>query len=138
MNRRGLWARCVAVALAAVVLGACGRGDPPKPAAASTPPPPTAPPPAEFVVLATTDLRDVERLERMVLDATGVPLKFRWGGTMESTEAVLNGEANAHAAWFANAKYLLSSPQGQQRDRRERIRRAQVRMGRTGHQAHVE
>jgi Ca-activated chloride channel family protein len=34
---------------------------------------------------------------------------------MESTEAVLTGEAKADAAWFANAKYLLSSPQGQSR-----------------------
>ncbi len=70
---------------------------------------------AEFVVLATTDLRDVTPLEEMVLKATGVRLKFRWGGTMESTEAVLSGESGAQAAWFANAKYLLSNPQGQQR-----------------------
>ena len=34
---------------------------------------------------------------------------------MESTEAVLNGEAKADAAWFANARYLLSNPQGQSR-----------------------
>jgi Ca-activated chloride channel family protein len=64
-------------------------------------------------VLATSDLRDVQPLEEMVLKATGVKLKFRFGGTMESTEAVLTGEAKAAAAWFANAKYLLASPQGQ-------------------------
>ena len=115
MNRRGVWTRCVAVVFAALVLGACGRDEPPKAKVAAPPPPPPAPPPAEFVVLATTDLRDIEQLERMVLTATGVPMKFRWGGTMESTEAVLTGEAKAHAAWFANAKYLLSSPQGQAR-----------------------
>ena len=80
-------------------------------------PPPPAPAiaAAEFTVLATTDLRDVLPLEEMVLKATGVKLKLRFGGTMESTEAVLNGEAKADAAWFANAKYLLSSPQGQSR-----------------------
>jgi Ca-activated chloride channel family protein len=44
-----------------------------------------------------------------------VTLRFRFGGTMESTQAVLDGEARADAAWFANARYLLSSPQGQAR-----------------------
>ena len=34
---------------------------------------------------------------------------------MESTEAVLTGYANADGAWFAIARYLLSSPQGQAR-----------------------
>jgi Ca-activated chloride channel homolog len=42
-----------------------------------------------------------------------VKLKFTYGGTMESTEAVLSGTTTAQAAWFANAKYLLSDPQGQ-------------------------
>ena len=70
---------------------------------------------APFVVLATTDLRDAQPLEQMALNATGVNLRFRFGGTMESTEAVLAGQANAQAAWFANAKYLLSDPQGQAR-----------------------
>jgi Ca-activated chloride channel homolog len=74
-----------------------------------------APPVVEFTVLATTDLRDTLPLEEMVLKATGVRLKFKFGGTMESTEAVLGGESKADAAWFANAKYLLSSPQGQGR-----------------------
>jgi Ca-activated chloride channel homolog len=93
------------LALAGLVLG-CGKREAPAPA-------PT--PVADFVVLATSDLRDVQPLEAMVLKATGVKLKFRFGGTMESTEAVLTGQADAAAAWFANAKYLLSSPQGQQR-----------------------
>jgi len=70
---------------------------------------------APFVVLATSDLRDVQPLEQMAVQATGVNVRFRFGGTMESTEAVLTGHANAHAAWFANAKYLLSDQQGQSR-----------------------
>ena len=97
---------------AALLLAACGKKEAPP-----LPPPPltsTLPVP-EFYVLATSDLRDVQPLEEMVLKATGVKLRFRFGGTMESTEAVLNGEAKADAAWFANAKYLLSSPQGQGR-----------------------
>jgi Ca-activated chloride channel family protein len=51
----------------------------------------------------------------MVEKATGVKLRFSYGGTMESTEAVLSGATKADAAWFANAKYLLSDPQGQAR-----------------------
>lgn len=99
--------------LAALVLliAACGRKE------EAPPPPPAAPAvaQAEFKVLATSDLKDIEPLEEMVLKATGVKLKFRFGGTMESTEAVLTGTAKADAAWFANAKYLLSDAQGQSR-----------------------
>ncbi len=94
----------------AVLLAACGKQDAPPP-----PPPPPAANAPDFTVLATSDLRDIEPLQDMVLKATGVKLKFRFGGTMESTEAVLTGEAKAQAAWFANAKYLLASPEGQSR-----------------------
>lgn len=92
------------------LLAACGdkAADAPAPAAA-------APSAQAFTVLATSDLKDVLPLEKMVLDATGVNLKFKFGGTMESTEAVQTGQANADAVWFANAKYLLSDPQGQAR-----------------------
>ena len=93
----------------ALLLAACGKKDEPPP------PPPPAAVATEFTVLATSDLRDVQPLEEMVLKATGVKLKFRFGGTMESTEAVLTGDAKAAAAWFANAKYLLASPEGQAR-----------------------
>jgi Ca-activated chloride channel homolog len=64
--------------------------------------------PAVFKVLATSDLRDAQPLEEMVEKATGVPLRFTYGGTMESVESVLTGKTDAPAAWFANAKYLLS------------------------------
>ncbi len=96
--------------LVALLVAACGKKED-----APAPPAPPAVPAADFTVLATTDLRDAQPLEEMVLKATGVRLRFRFGGTMESTEAVLTGEARADAAWFANAKYLLSSPQGQAR-----------------------
>jgi Ca-activated chloride channel homolog len=98
------------LAAAVVLSAACGKKDEPPP-----PPPPPAVPTADFVVLATTDLKDAQPLEEMVFKATGVKLRFRWGGTMESTEAVLSGDGKADGAWFANAKYLLSSPQGQSR-----------------------
>ena len=94
-----------------VVMGvvACGKNEPAPAAPAAAPEAPV------FKVLATSDLRDAQPLEAMVENATGVKLKFSYGGTMESTEAVLTGKTDAHAAWFANAKYLLSDPQGQAR-----------------------
>lgn len=95
--------------LLAVLLTACGeKGSADAPKAADNTKP-------VFTVLATTDLKDAQPLEEMVEKATGVRLRFTWGGTMESTEAVLSGSTPAHAAWFANAKYLLSDPQGQAR-----------------------
>lgn len=100
------------VGVAALLAAAgCSRQEEPAPA----PPPPAAAAAPEFVVLATSDLRDLEPLQEMIAKATGVKVKFRFGGTMESTEAVLTGDAKADAAWFANAKYLLSDTQGQQR-----------------------
>lgn len=97
------------VLLAVLSLTACDRKDTagvPKAADGAKP---------VFTVLATTDLKDAQPLEEMVEKATGVRMRFAWGGTMESTEAVLSGSTPAHAAWFANAKYLLSDPQGQAR-----------------------
>ena len=102
-------ARWALLGLAVLATAGCERRSA---ATADAAPESTAP---AFVVLATTDLKDAQPLEAMVLKATGVNLKFRYGGTMESTEAVLTGKADAQAAWFANAKYLLSDAQGQGR-----------------------
>jgi Ca-activated chloride channel family protein len=91
-----------------------------------------------FTVLATTDLKDAQPLEKMVEDATGVKLRFKYGGTMESTEAVQTGQANTDAAWFANAKYLLSDPQGQARVKlQEKIMLSPVVVGVSQSQAKV-
>jgi Ca-activated chloride channel family protein len=106
--------RTIAVAglcLSALLFAGCEKKKEDTPAAA---PAPAADSP-EFKVLATTDLRDAEPLQDMVRKATGVRLRFTFGGTMESTEAVLTGAAKTDAAWFANAKYLLSDAQGQGR-----------------------
>jgi Ca-activated chloride channel family protein len=93
----------------------CGRQEaPPAPAPQVAAPAPQAEA-AVLKVLATSDLRDIEPLQDMVLKATGVKLRFKFGGTMESTEAVLTGKADADLAWFANAKYLLADTQGQAR-----------------------
>ena len=107
----------VSLLAVALLLGACGKDSKPaapKVAVADVAPIATG---ATLSVLATSDLRDALPLEEMVKKATGVTLKFTFGGTMESTEQVLTGKTTADAAWFANAKYLLSDPQGQARVR---------------------
>jgi Ca-activated chloride channel family protein len=106
MNWRSRSVRVTMAVLLVLAASACGKKE------AEAPPAPEAP---VFSVLATTDLRDAQALEGMVEKATGVKLRFTYGGTMESTEAVLSGSTPAHAAWFANAKYLLSDPAGQSR-----------------------
>ncbi|WP_082541674.1 MULTISPECIES: VWA domain-containing protein [unclassified Rhizobacter] len=114
------------LALLCMALAGCDR--PAVDTAAAPPPPPPAAPALQ--VLATTDLRDIEPLQQMVLKATGVNLQFRFGGTMESTEAVLNGQSGADLAWFANAKYLLSDAQGQSRVKlQEKIMLSPIALG---------
>ena len=103
----------IGAALLVMALIACGKSEP-EPALQKAAPAPVLEA-AVFSVLATTDLKDAQALEGMVEKSTGVKLRFTWGGTMESTEAVLSGATKADAAWFANAKYLLSDPQGQAR-----------------------
>lgn len=115
----------VGAAALAVLLAACGKKD-----EAAGPGPSAAAQGAVFQVLATTDLRDAQPLEAMVEKATGVKLRFSYGGTMESTEAVLTGRTEAQAAWFANAKYLLSDPQGQSRVKlQEKIMLSPIALG---------
>lgn len=113
MNRR-TWGGLLA-ALSLLTLVACGkRAAEAPPAAASPASSAQALAGADtLTVLATSDLRDLEPLAPLIQQATGVKVAFKFGGTMESTEAVLSGNAKADAAWFANAKYLLSSPNGQ-------------------------
>ena len=108
MKNKKMW---VGIGLVLLSLVACGEK-------AATTEPLSAQAAADsevFTVLATSDLKDAQPLEQMVEQATGVKLRFKFGGTMESTEAVQSGQAQADAAWFANAKYLLSDPQGQAR-----------------------
>ncbi|MCE4557479.1 substrate-binding and vWA domain-containing protein [Roseateles cellulosilyticus] len=101
--------RRLALILLTVALAACSKRDEPSPAQAAP-----AAPQNTLNVLATSDLKDVEPLAAQIEAATGVAVKFRFGGTMESTQEVLSG-SSADAAWFANAKYLLSDAAGQRR-----------------------
>jgi Ca-activated chloride channel homolog len=101
-----------------LVLGfvGCGRKEaPPEPGKPVALPSAPAADTSVLKVLATSDLKDIEPLQDMVRKATGVTLRFKFGGTMESTEAVMNGKGDADVAWFANAKYLLADAQGQSR-----------------------
>ncbi len=112
----GALTRAASLALMAALVVACGKSEPPpKPTPKSTDAAPKSVATSTLNVLATSDLRDAQPLEAMVQKATGVTIKFTYGGTMESTEQVLTGKTTADAAWFANAKYLLSDPQGQTR-----------------------
>jgi Ca-activated chloride channel family protein len=70
---------------------------------------------AAFSILATSDLRDAEALADLIQQATGVKVRFSFGGTMETADKVINGKADTDAAWLANAKYILSDPAGQAR-----------------------
>jgi Ca-activated chloride channel family protein len=120
--------------LVLIGLAACSE----KPADSSKSGAPPAAVAEAFTVLATSDLKDAQPLEQMVEQATGVKLKFRYGGTMESTEAVQTGRANADAAWFANAKYLLSDSQGQAKVKlQEKIMLSPVVVGVSESQAKV-
>ena len=126
-------ARWAWLLLAVMGLAACDKAPEPTKSAAS----PTAVVDT-FTVLATSDLKDAQPLEKMVEDATGVRLRFKFGGTMESTESVHTGQANSDAAWFANAKYLLSDPQGQARVKlQEKIMLSPVVVGVSESQAKV-
>ncbi|MES2946237.1 MAG: VWA domain-containing protein [Pseudomonadota bacterium] len=106
------WKFLLPVLVLLAALTACGKKAAETPSSAA---PQVAGAADIFTVLATSDLKDAQPLEQMLEQATGVKLRFRFAGTMESTEAVLTGKADADAAWFANAKYLLSDPQGQAR-----------------------
>jgi Ca-activated chloride channel homolog len=99
--------------LASMLLG-CGKSEPPAAQKQSLPAPVSAPANANSLsILATSDLKDIEGISAQVRAATGIDVTFKFGGTFESTEAVLNGKANTDTAWFANAKYLLSDANGQ-------------------------
>lgn len=100
-----------------LLLSACGRSEAPKSEATQSTAQ-QAPTPAHsntLSILATSDLRDVEPIAEAIEKATGVKVSFKFGGTFESTEAVQTNAAGTDAAWFANAKYLLSDPAGQAR-----------------------
>lgn len=100
--------------LIASSLTACNEQSPTSNSSSNTNTNTTADPTA-FSILATSDLRDAEALAGMIQQATGVKVRFSFGGTMETADKVINGKADSDAAWLANAKYILSDPAGQAR-----------------------
>ncbi len=117
----GRRAASLLVCAAALALAACGQETPSKPesAAKATGKAASVEGSNTLSILATSDLRDIEEVAAQVKVATGVQITFKFGGTFESTDLVQNGKAGTDAAWFANAKYLLSDPAGQARVRQQ-------------------
>ena len=68
-------------------------------------------PPAELTVLAGSELEDMQPLLPRIEAATGIHLNLRFGGTLEITERIEQGEA-ADLAWLSQAKYLALLPGG--------------------------
>jgi Ca-activated chloride channel homolog len=100
------------------MFAACGRSEAPKTSSAAPSSVANTTPAADqnsLSILATSDLRDIEPIVSDIEKVTGVRVTFKFGGTFESTEAVQANTAGTDAAWFANAKYLLSDPAGQAR-----------------------
>jgi Ca-activated chloride channel family protein len=108
-----MFQRVCFVLLAAIIAALAGCDNSPAPSGNRN----ATPDPATFSILATSDLRDAEALAGMIQQATGIKVQFVFGGTMESADKVINGKADTDAAWFANAKYVLSDPAGQARVR---------------------
>ena len=100
-----------------LILAACSQETPSKPETTAKAAPVEGS--STLSILATSDLRDIEEIAAQVKTATGVQITFKFGGTFESTDLVQNGKAGTDAAWFANAKYLLSDPAGQARVRQQ-------------------
>jgi Ca-activated chloride channel homolog len=106
----------ILASLAMLTMIGCGRNEKPIQPTQSVQSTKATPTPAAsnaFTILATSDLRDIEPLIPQIEAATGVSVRIKFGGTFESTEQVQSGTAGTDAAWFANAKYLLSDPAGQ-------------------------
>ena len=86
--------RRLLLALGLALLVACGKQDDAGPVA------PQASKAEPLRVLATSDLKDLEPLAAQIEQATGVSVKFKFGGTMESTQAVLEGRATSAVAEY--------------------------------------
>jgi Ca-activated chloride channel homolog len=87
------------LAALALVAAGCTGGD------RGTPP---ADPPNTLVVLAGSELRDVEPLAGQIRQATGVNLRFEYSGTLEGAERITApaGRDRPALAWFSSARYL--------------------------------
>lgn len=98
------------------VLAGCGR--PSAPSAENT-----------LVVLAGSELKDVEPLLPQLEAATGVRLRFEYTGTLDGVERLRSDDA-FDAAWFSHAKYLMLDPQARTRVRNaEKIMLSPVAVG---------
>lgn len=79
----------------ALLLAACGKQEPA--------------PERTLIVLAGSELKDVEPLLPRLEAETGIRLRFEYSGTLDGVERLQAGEA-FDAAWFSHAKYLMLDP----------------------------
>src|SRR5271166_1283450 len=102
-KRTSVVALTVALALAAAALAACTGSAP-----TTSNSPVDANDPNTLVVIAGSELKDLEPYLGQIRDATGVTLSLQYSGTMAGIDRINAGEA-FDAAWFSQAKYLVMS-----------------------------
>lgn len=78
--------------------------------------------PNALVVLAGSELKDIEPLLGRIAEKTGVRLAFRYAGTLDIVERIAGGEA-ADMVWVSHGKYLQLTPGA-----RERVKAAEKTM----------
>jgi Ca-activated chloride channel family protein len=92
----------VALALAAFSAGCTSNA----PGGSQAPVNPNSP--DTLVVIAGSELKDLEPYLGQIKDKTGVTLSLRYSGTLAGIDRINAGEA-FDAAWFSQAKYLVMS-----------------------------
>jgi len=59
-----------------------------------------------LTVLAGSEVKDLEPLLGDIQDHTGIKLRFDYVGTIDGTEAIVDGNDHHDLAWFSHSKYL--------------------------------
>ncbi len=73
--------------------------------------PPASPPGAEteLLVLAGSELKDIEPLLPKIAQATGIQLRLQYAGTLEAVERLQSSEG-VDVAWLASNRYAMLIP----------------------------
>ena len=100
---RSVGRAAVAIALAAFSLAGCASRGP-----SGAQAPVNANAPDTLVVIAGSELKDLEPYLGQIKDKTGVTLALQYSGTLAGIDRINAGES-FDAAWFSQAKYLVMS-----------------------------
>jgi len=84
--------------------------------------------PNTLVVIAGSELKDLEPYLGQIRDATGVTLSLQYSGTMAGIDRINEGE-KFDAAWFSQAKYLVMSDTAHRIKAQEKIMLSPVIIG---------